>query len=60
MIPFCCVGCKNAFSNECQKENWCFLFRVIHFFAPKYWVPNRYWDISRYYRYYRWRYHRER
>lgn len=47
MVPFCCVGCKHAFNNECQKKNWCFAFRVIHFFAPKYWVPNKNWRYKK-------------
>ena len=38
-IPFCCVGCKHAKNNKCQKKNWCWVFRIIRVFQPERWVP---------------------
>lgn len=37
LIPICCVGCHHSLKNTCNRPKvYCFIYRVIHFFLPKY------------------------
>ena len=37
MIPSCCVGCKHAIKNQCQK-NYCWIYRLFRLFNREYFV----------------------